>query len=127
MKYVKVIDGYNHETHIMPVIRRSGNMVVCELRNVIGKGEIYVPDTWITNQADTIEELCDRFVFEYKKYDENGQIVCRFWRDYLFMEVALETFNDCKIKDKVIYGAIITDKGLIYVAKMNADGELVLI
>ena len=77
--------------------------------------------------ADNIPELCDRFVFEYKKYDENGQIVCRFWRDYLFMEVALETFNDCKIKDKVIYGAIITDKGLIYVAKMNKEGEFELI
>ena len=29
--------------------------------------------------------------------------------------------------DEIIYGAIWTDKGLIYVAKMNEEGELELL
>ena len=63
--------------------------------------------------ADTIEELCDEFVIWFKELDKPTQ-----FRDF-------ETTKQYK-KAKV-YGAIWTDKGLIYVAKMNDKGELELL
>lgn len=75
----------------------------------------------IIKEADTIEELCDEFVvigiFE-------NQIGC-----------CCDTFKEAKeLKDyvelpqeQIIYGAIWTDKGLIYVAKMNEKGDLELL
>ena len=65
----------------------------------------------IINQADTIEELCDEFVGIYK-----GKHIKSLSKD-------LWILKDCE----VIYGAIWTDKGLIYVAKMNDKGELELL
>ena len=64
------------------------------------------------NQADTIEELCDEFVL-----CENNK--CCIISDVEAKEMSR---NKCKI-----YGAIWTDKGLIYVAKMNDKGELKLL
>ena len=70
--------------------------------------------------ADTIEELCD---YEMH-YDNNGEFVIRpikhvDWQS-LKRVVINKWFKDCKL-------AIKTDKGLIYVAKMNEKGELELI
>lgn len=73
--------------------------------------------------ADTIEELCDRFVLarrniivvseEHTQYKlEGGDI----WFDITKHELKLG-----------IYGAIWTNKGLIYVAKLNKKGELELL
>ena len=59
--------------------------------------------------ADTIEELCDEFVGIYHN-------IC---------EVVLTKDNWDKYD--IFCGAIWTDKGLIYVAKMNEKGELELI
>lgn len=62
--------------------------------------------------ADTIEELCDEFV-----------IPAHINKLYPF-EVAKEhwQYRNCDV-----YGAIWTDKGLIYVAKINDKGELELL
>lgn len=65
----------------------------------------------VLKQADTIEKLCDRFVVIY----ENEEPVP--YKNYLD---ALET-------QKEVYGAIWTDKGLIFVAKMNNKGVLELL
>ena len=63
--------------------------------------------------ADTIEELCDLiFCWQGKQWG-------------FFMPIELEMIN--KEKWDKIYGAIFTDKGLIYVAKMNDEGELELL
>ena len=66
--------------------------------------------------ADTIEELCDEAVFfdkdnkpHYKSQEGN------VW--YLGAGLFTETLRFC----------IFTDKGLIYVAKMNDKGELQLL
>lgn len=66
----------------------------------------------VLNQSDTIEELCDEFVcLENKMTFRN-----------------LETItSSCNLKYLTIYGAIWTDKGLIYVAKLNKKGELELL
>ena len=69
----------------------------------------------IVKQADTIEELCDEFVVVKEK--EHG---C----NYLYKSA----INDYKEHTAdALYGAIWTDKGLIYVAKMNERGELELL
>lgn len=65
----------------------------------------------VISQADAIEELCDEFVLfrDGKPYailrneDDNATKLKETWKDYR--------------------GAIWTDKGLIYVAKMNDKGE----
>lgn len=89
-----------------------------EVSYVIGYTEdgfekkVYKED--VIKQADTIEELCDRFVAE--TCDNT-----KFW-----IESTLENAKMyCGIKN--IYGAIWTSKGLIYVAKMNENGVLCLI
>lgn len=60
--------------------------------------------------ADTIEELCDEFVCDNKVF-------------HTFREMLAYKCN-ANIKS---YGAIWTDKGLIYVAKMNDKGEMELL
>ena len=64
--------------------------------------------------ADTIEELCDEFVFT------KGNI------KNVFLPMTFHKEKDLTFYDE-IYGAIWTDKGLIYVAKMNDKGELELL
>lgn len=66
----------------------------------------------VINQADTIEELCDEFVVLEKGktkpfvYDMHCRDLDRYIKE-----------------NATIYGAIWTDKGLIYVAKLNNKGE----
>lgn len=85
----------------------------------IGTKTIYEAD--IIKQSDTIEELCDMYV-----YVEADKLPCvaglkintkqyKLYRDF------------CLVNHIGLYGAIWTDKGLIYVAKMNEKGELELI
>lgn len=67
--------------------------------------------------ADTIEELCDWFVL---KEDNKIRVL------YDSLENAI-TCEENDIARYEIIGAIETDKGLIYVAKMNSNGELELL
>ena len=73
-------------------------------------------------QAHTIEELCDEFV----QIISNGKIIQRsISRDLHQLKIKKEMYE---IYNKVdTFGAIWTDKGLIYVAKMNENGELELL
>ena len=64
----------------------------------------------IIKQADAIKELCDEFVMI-----SDGKHK---------LDIGCHSYGDEKIQ---IYGAIWTDKGLIYVAKMNKKGELELL
>ena len=68
---------------------------------------------------DTIEELCDAYVFvSYSKETH-----------YIYeMRINLNNkFKQHLLENGYVYGAIWTDKGLIYVAKMNENGALELI
>ena len=69
----------------------------------------------VIKQADSIDELCDRFV-----------LLERNLKPRIF-ETLKGAINNKIYDDEVIYGAIWTSKGLIYVAKMNDKGELELI
>ena len=105
MKYVRTEDGNNLiidlSTMVIPY-QIIGNIIDF---NKLGRFEII-------KQADTIEELCDEFVCLENKMAFHD----------------LETItSSCNLKHLTIYGAIWTDKGLIYVAKMNEKGELELL
>ena len=66
--------------------------------------------TGVLKQADTIKELCDEFVMiSYGKHK---------------LDFGCHSYGDKKIQ---IYGSIWTNKGLIYVAKMNNKGGLELL
>lgn len=84
-----------------------------------------IKDKDIIQDANTIEELCDEFVIRYKdgthdtlNYDYSQRLKYMEMEQYN-MEL---TFGNCDL-----FGAIWTDKGLIYVAKMNEKGELELL
>lgn len=92
-----------------------------------GKGG-HSMDNWylkdIIKQADTIEELCDEFVYKYKNpYYKEAQ------ETYELVKMSLENMKATMemTSGATFYGAIWTDKGLIYVAKMNEKGELELL
>lgn len=89
-------------------------------------GECPLEEHVIVKQADTIEELCDEFVVVYK----NNRI-----NQFKANEMGNETQttnefvknNYLRFNNQLVYGAIWTNKGLIYVAKMNDEGELELL
>ena len=84
----------------------------CEYKN-----EYISHNGQVLKEADTIEELCDEFVFI--------DIGIRQDKKYIFQSLKEAESKDF-LYDKC-YGAIWTDKGLIYVAKMNDKGELELL
>ena len=75
--------------------------------------------TDILKQSDTIEELCDEFCL----LGNDGTKLVYNISDWLDLKEKILS-NKAWIE---IYGAIWTDKGLIYVAKMNEKGELELL
>ena len=83
-------------------------------------------------QADTIEELCDEFVLHYGDVKQTSVPIP--WSTYerrdeswFRMKEKLIAELNKKERKAIVYGAIWTDKGLIYVAKMNEKGELELL
>ena len=77
--------------------------------------------------ADTIEELCDEFVIfdDRKPFNEHYPFLNKNYPTGFIL--AQDMAKASKSKHLVVYGAIWTDKGLIYVAKMNEKGELELL
>jgi hypothetical protein len=70
----------------------------------------------IIKEADTIKDLCDMFVVEYQTKKKNifGSFN-KAYEEYIECPIDMGGFN--------LYGAVWTDKGLIYVAKLNRKGE----
>lgn len=108
MKYIRTKDG----VYYVPSLRYQ-NPEKCECEHGL-----------IIEQADTIEELCDYIV--YNEYAENGN------GKLMFKKISLDFVKE-QLKLVMLDGAgnvklaILTDKGLIYVAKMNEKGELELL
>lgn len=72
--------------------------------------------------ADTIEELCDEFVVISKtQYFITTYSTATY--NLAHIRVIIDNLND----RYEVKGAIWTNKGLIYVAKMNQEGELELL
>lgn len=73
----------------------------------------------IINQSESLEELCDEFVVVDKRNNVH------YLMDYYDV---CEELQDGRLYEKdIVYGAIWTSKGLIYVAKLNEKGELCLL
>ena len=117
MKYIRTKDA------IFEVTSKAGNIYCATNQNnefVLVNGRV------VEKEADTIEELCDMCIVWFKddKYpmfdDVNG--INRYKE--------LKQFGGnirTNVKYDAIYLAIWTDKGLIYVAKINDKGELELL
>lgn len=84
--------------------------------------------------ADTIEELCDLFIdttglkgiadgWRFDGYDKSKKALWWISTSETTRYIPISEWND----KTAIKGAIWTDKGLIYVAKMNDKGEFELI
>ena len=109
MRYIRTKDGKIAEIKENMVVKVSDDAIRLVYKN---KPHICVLDSDddILKQANTIKELCDEFVMiSYGKHK---------------LDIGCHSYGDENIQ---IYGAIWTDKGLIYVAKMNKKGELELL
>ena len=101
---------------------RTKNMIFQVESETCDKQGYYIGDygvilkEHVIKQADTIEELCDRFVVMDKETKEVMNIVS-------FLEYA-KLWSYCKYN---IYGAIWCEWGLKYVAKLDDEGDLALI
>ena len=75
----------------------------------------------VIKQSENLEELCDKFVGYFEIFN----------RSYYYIHE--NSYDEFKSNAQMIgpnysaYGAIWTEKGLIFVAKMNDKGELELI
>lgn len=96
----------------------KGRYLECD--NKGGHSCDFIEEKDIVKQADTKEELCDEFVIHRKEHNYNF-----VWNED--RNIGLNYF--CFLPEKYdVYGAVWVDgKGLIYVAKMNDEGKLVLI
>ena len=75
----------------------------------------------IIKRSENLEELCDEFVL-YDNILKTYGVFDKKIITFKWLQNHLEIY-----KGMTIYGAIYTFKGLIYVAKMNENGELELI
>lgn len=125
MKYIRTKDKIFDTTALDKYISVEprfiiveNQLIVLDLRNknaIKNHGEV-------VKQADTIEELCDAFVWQGIVFEGKIKNNCLIEPSY----EELETPIDTEMIKEGIYGAIWTDKGLIFVARMNNKGELEL-
>ena len=99
----------------MYIRTKDGRILDFDKLNEVSKLSIDMEEEPI-REAESIEELCDRFVVMGKETKEVISIVS-------FLAYA-KLWSSCKYD---IYGAVWTDKGLIFVAKMNDKGYFELI
>ena len=82
------------------------------------KGDIH-SNCEITNEADTIEELCDEFIVVSDNCERPIISALPFNE--------LQLYAKGRTKYAICYGAIWCEWGLKYVARMNSDGGLELL
>ena len=80
----------------------------------------------LIKQADTIEDLCDEFVLDHPLFANNCKCLYHSF-EKAKNGIKKRSGDAHDLYDFVIYGAIWTDKGLIYVVKMNNKEELELL
>ena len=98
----------------MYIRTKDGRILDFDKLNEVSKLSIDMAEEPI-REAKTIEELCDEFV-GVDKTIENGHQLLR-----------AIPYKCANFWNGGVYGCIWTDKGLIYVAKMDSEGKLVLI
>ena len=90
--------------------------------NVVGQEEVVLIENNNIIQADTIEELCDELIVISKT-----QNFITTYSTAVYNLAHISAIIDHLIDRYDVKGAIWTNKGLTYVAKMNEKGELELI
>ena len=95
----------------MRYIRTKDGILLNPAPRNCGSNEFGIYAREEARQADTIEELCD--CYSYDTETTRDVAVARSWKLHN--------------KKREIFGCIKTDKGLIYVAKMNDEGKLELL
>ena len=114
MKYIRTKDGIYR---VLQWGAKRKHYVIC--CNGSSQGKFDFDTKEVIKQADTIEELCDEFVI----IDDLDRGINTLWRTKVF---SLQEVRKM-VKYNEVYGAIWTDKGLIYVTKMNDKGDLELL
>ena len=112
MKYIRTKDG------IFEVVKEDGDWL--EITSNFEREmqcHCVIKKHAVIKQSDTIEELCDEFVAVVNDNTQQHQFMKPF--DYY-----MRSLNQ---KDVSLFGAIWTEWGLKYVAKMNEDGRLCLL
>jgi hypothetical protein len=113
MRYIRTKDTIFEvveETDAVYRVKAKGNP-----HNIYSKSKC---QTEVIKFADTVEELCDEFI-GISNLTNTGYVITA--------RLAIKKLNERITFSGGIYGAIWTDKGLIYVAKMNDKGELELL
>lgn len=108
MKYIRTKDIIYENNGLM-----QSNSTTEENAIIVCGGHFAIPVSKIIAKSDTIEELCDCFV---EVGLGNPMVVT--WEYVL---------NDEDRRNFDVYGAISTAKGIIYVAKLNDEGQLELL
>ena len=103
MKYIRTKDGAIYEIVDDKYLIFDGNKIPVDINKLEKEYKV----------VDTIEKLCDEFVV----VDVNSH-----WT-YQTINYELKTLKESFVNNETIYGAIWTNKGLIYVAKMNKKGK----
>lgn len=98
-------------------------IVMGKRKTLLDYGTFITRDDDIINQSETIEELCDLYIDEETQtifHKHNGYVIN--WKTNMVysLKALSESYHSVK-------GAIYTDEGLIYVAKMKDNGDLELI
>jgi len=116
MKYIRTKDGR------ISYLSSEPNEEITDYEIITSKGTItYRREDEVIKQADTIEELVDGWVLESKAYITGFFVIYN-------VEDNKERMKNFKLfKDEKLFAFIKTDKGLIYVAKMNEKGDLELL
>ena len=122
MKYIKTKDK------VVKVDNKKYKLIKCNEKVVlqINIDEKQIIREYIVNQADTIEELCDEFVV-YQPWTNTRYIANKNVFKEIKYNIETNYYKSLGYKNPNIFGAIWTDKGLIYVSKMNEKGELELL
>lgn len=119
MKYIRTKDGIYKATKINgTIVARGGVAYSCNIADV--HFPIVFKEKDIIKQADTIEELCDELIFDNVYHS-------RMTPSAMHTKENQEVIKNYLKQNITCYGAIWTDKGLIYVAKMNDKGDLELL
>ena len=117
MKYVRTKDG-----RIIKIGEQTDvgyEKGTFEVHNKTGIVASYEPIE-VLKETNIIEELCDELVFDNVYHS-------RMTPSAMHTKENQEVIKSYLKQNIVCYGAIWTDKGLIYVAKMNEKGELELL
>ena len=89
------------------------------------KGDIH-SNCEIINEAETIEELCDEFVLDHSLFGNSCKCLYHSF-EKAKNGIKKRSDNAHHLSNFIIYGAVWTELGLKYVAKMNEKGELELL